>query len=335
MELDGTQVSESCLLSTNELKSTQETKYSFVVPVYNDGYLASNFCSMLELVMAQYVRKTDLSQCVELIFINDGSQDDSLNQLIQLKSSYNFIKIISLSRNFGQHQAIAAGLHLSTGDYVVRSNIDMQEPLSEVPRFLDAIKESEYDIVIGQYSKRKSSFVTKLTSGAYFHLFKLLTGIRTPSNSSPLRVMSRRYVDRYSSLVEKNHFPQGIVSILGFKQKYIKVEHVKRVDGGSAYSFISRLRMGVNGMLYFSERPLQLVASFGFLCATAGFFGSLFILIQHLIGAKSVAGYASLAIFLLFGIGLQIGFTGLVGLYVGKIFTEVKNRPLYIVENIY
>ena len=310
-------------------------QYSIVVPIYGDGYLAQALCAEVERVMSSYVGGAALQDRLELIFVNDGSRDDSLDALLKSKARFAFVRVIDLSRNFGQHSAIACGMRDARGEIVLRMNVDMQDPPSAIPTLVDALKEGGYDLVAGQYSTRKSPLRNRLSAYLYFVLFRFFTGFDTPQNTSPLRAMSRRFVDAYNSLTEKSRFPQGLDQWLGFRHKYVEIEHRERGDGRSAYGFWSRLRLAVNGILYFSDRPLQLVVVAGFVVAFVGIVLGAYIVTERLVGVDYLPGYASLASIGLIAFGVQLGCTGLVGLYIAKIFREVQNRPLYIVREKY
>ena len=310
-------------------------QYSIVVPIYGDGYLAHALCAEIERVMSSYVGSAPLQDRLELIFVNDGSRDDSLDALLKSRQSFAFVRIIDLSRNFGQHSAIACGLRDARGEIVLRMNVDMQDPPSAIPRLVETLKEGGYDLVAGQYSTRKSPLMTRLSAYLYFLLFRFFTGFETPQNTSSLRAMSRRFVDAYNTLTEKSRFPQGLDQWLGFRHKYVEIDHRERADKRSAYGFWSRLRLGINGILYFSDRPLQTVAVAGFVVAFLGIVLAGYIATEKLLGMDYLPGYASLASIGLIAFGIQLGCTGLVGLYIAKIFREVQNRPLYIVREKY
>jgi dolichol-phosphate mannosyltransferase len=310
-------------------------QYSIVVPIYGDGYLAEALCAEIERVMSGYVGAAPLREHLELIFVNDGSRDDSLAALLKSRSRFDFVRVIDLSRNFGQHSAIACGLRDARGEVVLRMNVDMQDPPAEIPKLLDAQREGGYDLVAGRYATRKSPLLNRLSAHLYLALFRLFTGFDTPQNTSPLRAMSRRFVDAYNALTEKSRFPQGLDQWLGFRHKYVEIEHRERADKRSAYNFWSRLRLAVNGVLYFSDRPLQLVVVGGFVMALAGLALAAYIVTERLLGVDYLPGFASLASIGLIAFGVQLACTGLVGLYVAKIFREVQNRPLYIIRERY
>src|SRR3954469_24571276 len=149
-------------------------------------------------------------------------------------------------------------------------NVDMQDPPSAIPQLVDTLKEGRYDLVAGQYSTRKSPLLNRFSAHLYFLLFRFFTGFDTPQNTSPLRAMSRGFVDAYNALTEKSRFPQGLDQWPGFRHPYVEIEHRDRPGKRSAYNFWSRLRLAVNGILYFSDRPLILVAFGGFVLALLG-----------------------------------------------------------------
>lgn len=311
-------------------------KYSIIISIYNDGALAEECTKSIMDVFSNIVdAKIDFHSQVELIFVNDGSKDRSLEHLLAVRNKHSFVKVINLSRNFGQHEAIACGFREAKGEYILRMNVDMQDHPNEIPKLITAIKGGRYDIVVGQYEKRNSPLKEKVTAYLYFELFKLLTGMPTAQNTSPLRIMNRRFIDAYNQLTEKTRFPQGLDQWLGFRHAYVTINHRKRTQGKSSYNFWSRSKLALNGILYFSDRPLTLIGMAGIGIALAGAGLGVAIIIQKLTGSTLLPGYASLASIALLGFGLQMGCMGLLGLYMGKIFREVQNRPLYIVQEIF
>ena len=304
-------------------------KYSIVVPIYNDAYLAEALCAEVTKVFK------NIHGTLELLFINDGSHNDSLDILCNIAKKYDFVRVIDLSRNFGQHEALACGYREAKGEIVVRMNVDMQDPPRELPKLLQAMTSEDADIVVGQYRIRKSPVINKFTAFCYYALFKFLTGLKAEQNTSPLRVMNRRFINAYNALTEKSRFPQGLDLWLGFRQRYVEIEHQPRIDKKSAYNFWSRLSLAMTGLVYFSDRPIKLVIAGGFCAAMVGVLISAYILLGKLLGTSFAPGYASLAAIGLLTFGIQLSSLGLIGLYIGKIFKEVQNRPLYIVRETY
>ena len=186
-------------------------KYSLVVPIYFDGYLAPALCSEVHHTMAGFLGSPGIRDHFELIFVNDGSTDGSLQALLDLQYQYDFVRVIDLSRNFGQHAAIACGIREARGEIVMRMNVDLQDPPSEIPKLLRVLEESDTDLAVGQYESRESPWIDRLTAHVYFVVFKFLTGFEIRQNTSPLRAMSRRFVDAYNALTEKSQIGRAHV----------------------------------------------------------------------------------------------------------------------------
>jgi dolichol-phosphate mannosyltransferase len=310
-------------------------KYSVVVPVYNDGALAPAFSEEIAKTFRGYLNTDDLADLLEVIFVNDGSRNESLRHLKDMAGRYPFVRVIDLSRNFGQHIAIACGLAHARGSVVLRMNIDMQDHPDQIPLLLDTMHNEHLDLVVGQYAVRESPWVNRLTAWLYFYLFEFLTGFTSPQNTSPLRAMSRRFVDAYNRLTERSRFPQGLDQWLGFDHKYVPIEHSPRSIGKSSYNFWSRLRLGIEGILYFSNRPLTLIAIAGFALSLIGLALGLYVVLARVFWVSLLPGYASIVSVALVAFGVQLGCMGVVGLYVARIFAETQNRPLYIVKACY
>lgn len=312
-------------------------RYSIVTSIYRDGYLARDFCLQVGGIFSDYlgIEFSGLASDIELIFVNDGSPDDSLESLIDVKNYFPFVKVVDLSRNFGQHEALACGFRLASGDCVIRMNVDMQDPPAELPKLLREIETGAWDMVVGQYAERNSPWLNRLSAHLYFEVFRLLTGQNVLQRTSPMRVMNRTFLDAYNALTEKSRFPQGLDGWLGFRQKYIDIEHRPRTVGKSAYTIWSRTRLALTGILYFSDRPLKFIGYFGLILAFFGLFLGGGVILEKLLGGDLLPGYASLAAIAFVGFGIQIAFMGVLGLYVGRIFREVQNRPLYIIRKVY
>lgn len=310
-------------------------KLSFVIPIYNDGYLAEALCKEVQSVFSKYLSLKDLYEEVEVIFINDGSRDNSTVLLQSVADQFKFVRIIDLSRNFGQHIAIACGLREARGDVIIRMNVDMQDHPRDLPVMLSAMHASNSDLVVGVYETRQSPAFERFTSWLYFVFFRALTGLPAPQNTSPMRAMSRKFVDAYNLLTERTRFPQGLDQWLGFNHLTVPIMHHKRLDGRSSYNFWSRTRLALEGMIYFSDRPLNFILSFGFLCAIVGFLLGAGVVISKLLVTEFLPGYVSLLSVALLAFGVQIGALGVIGLYIARIFRETQNRPLYLIKGRY
>jgi glycosyltransferase involved in cell wall biosynthesis len=310
-------------------------KYSFVVPIYNDGELADDFCSEFESVFRGFLKKDDISADAELIFVNDGSFNNSMELLIEVSGKYNFVKAIELSRNFGHHIAISCGYEYAIGDYVGMMDVDMEDPPAEIPKLLNYIEQNDVDMVSGLRVKREGPLTTRLTSYLFNIMLTRLTGYNIPANTSGLRIMNRKFINAYKSLSEKSRFLPGLEMWLGFKRGYVSTEHKVRQRGKSSYNFKRRVLLALDSILSFSDVPLKIIVFLGLGTVILGVLMNLVLVLVNIFGVKIQHGYTSTISIIVFLGGIEILVTGLGSLYIGRILKEVQNRPLYIVRNKY
>lgn len=306
---------------------------SVIVPIYNDGYLAEDFCQSLEKTFSSFLTQTDNSEFLELIFVNDGSLNNSWEELLQVARKYSFVKLINLSRNFGQHIALSCGYKNAKGNYVAMINVDMQEPTSELLQLYMHIKNSDLGVVYGLVDFRRTSFVNRITSKVFNNLMGFLTREKVPSNIATVRMMSRKFIDAYNELTEKTRYLPGLENWLGFKKDYIKVEHGARKRGKSSYNTRKRLEMAMETIISFSDFPLRLIVLFGSLVAFIGIGLSFYIVITKLFFIDYQAGYATTVALITSIGGVQMVVIGIASMYIGRILKEVQNRPLYVISN--
>ncbi len=307
-------------------------KYSFVVPIYNDGWLAEEFCTEFQRVLRQYLNTHPLEGTVELIFVHDGGQNDSWQYLVKLPAAFPFVKTIDLSRNFGQHIALSCGYAHACGEFVGMLNVDMEDPPDQIPVLLDLIQKGDHDIVYGLRRERKSPWFESLTSKAFNLLLNKLTGHDLPLNIATLRVMDRKFVDAYNSLNEKSRYIPGLEMWLGFRKGFVAIEHRHRTKGRSSYSFRKRLSMATEAIISFSDLPLRWLVRFGFVVSFLGFVLGLYWLGQKVFLPDVAPGFTSTITIIIFFAGVQIIVAGSAGLYIGRVLKEVQNRPLYIIR---
>lgn len=309
--------------------------YSFVVPIYNDGYLAEAFCIEFEKVFIKYLNKDLIHDEVELIFVNDGSKNNSIDLLIDLSRKYSFVKVIDLSRNFGHHIALTCGYNLAKGNYVGMLNVDMQEPPSEIPKLLDFLKDNKFDIAYGLFTERKTSFLNRMTSKLFNFILNWLTKNNTPHNVTTLRIMNRKFVNAYNTLTEKSRYIPGLETWLGFKHGYLPILHKEREVGVSSYNFSKRMKMAIEAIISFSDYPLRIMVGCGFLISLIGFLSILVLIFSKLFYVTFQPGFTSTVSLITFLGGIQIMVIGFASLYIGRILREVQNRPLFIINEKY
>jgi glycosyltransferase involved in cell wall biosynthesis len=309
-------------------------KFSFIVPIYNDGYLAEAFCEKFIETFTDWTPLPVVADRTELIFVNDGSTDNSMGHLKRMAERFPFVRVIELSRNFGQHIALTSGYHFAKGDFVGMLNVDMEDPPSEIPKLLEyIIMNEDCDIVLGIRPARKGSYFVKLTSLLFNIFLNKLTGYNIPTNVATLRIMNRKFIDAYNSLTEKSRYIPGLEKWLGFKHGYIPIQHQSRKNGQSSYNFKRRLVMALESVMSFSDLPLRLITFFGMLVAFIGFMMISIIIVQKIFFVNFQAGYVSTLAVIVFLSGIQIIVIGMASLYIGRILKEVQNRPLYVIRN--
>jgi dolichol-phosphate mannosyltransferase len=311
-------------------------RYSFVVPIYNDGALAKDFLAEMQRTFRAYLGTEDLASELEVVFVDDGSQNDSPKLLREACDAYPFAKMIVLARNFGQHIAISAGYRIAVGDAVGMMNVDQEDPPDQLPLLLDALRDNpDVDMVGGLYAERRVPLFTKLTSYLFHTALNKLTGYDTPINSSTVRVMRRAAVDAYNALPEKSRYIPGLEMWLGLRYARVPVRHQPRQVGRSSYNFRRRLRMAIASIVSFSDFPLRLAVKLGMAIAAFGVLLVFALLVDKLFFRDFLPGYFStVAAIVLLG-GTQVVVTGIASLYIGRILAEVQGRPLFVLREVY
>ena len=308
-------------------------RYSFVVPIYEDGSLAEAFCEAIQPVFEELVGADNVADRAEVIFVNDGSRNDSQELLLAASRRFSFVKVIELSRNFGQHVAVSCGYRFASGEYVGMINVDLQDPPDQIGVLLRAMTEGNDDIAVGLRTERGESFLNSITSRAFNLSLNFLTGAKTPLNAASLRIMTRQFVDAYNTLADKTPFIPGLENWLGFRHAYVPIRHQFRTRGKSSYTFRRRLHMAMESIIGFSDLPLRFAAALGFLITCVGMILIAGLVVQQLFYLDFLPGYTSTITAVVFLGGLNLMFLGLVSLYVGRILREVQGRPRFVIKS--
>jgi putative glycosyltransferase len=269
----------------------------------------------------------------EIIFVNDGSPDDSLAIAKSIAEGDANVTVIDLSRNFGQHRAIFAGLEQSTGDFIFVIDSDLEEDPEWLPLFLSELQTRGGDVVYGYNTNIKRGYVYSLCRQIFYKTLNLLSSAEVPENVCNARVMSRRYVNALLQFREREIFMAGIWHMAGFEQHAVKV--VKHDTSPTTYSFIKLGSMFINAITAFSTRPLVAISATGIGLSLVACSYVAFIVYRKLIHGIAVEGWASVMAAVLMIGGISLFFNGIMAIYIAKIFIEVKQRPLAIVREIY
>lgn len=302
---------------------------SIVVPMYNESPNVEPFYERVSKVMQA------LGESYEIVCVNDGSKDDTINRLITLAEKDPRVKVIDLSRNFGKEIALTAGLDFASGDAVIPIDADLQDPPELIPELIARWREG-YDVVYATRLERKGeSWLKRLTSRLFYRVIKRMTLISIPEDTGDFRLMSRPVVEALGELRERNRFMKGLFSWVGFRQTSLPYNRNPRNAGKTKWNYWKLWNFALEGITSFSYIPLQFATYFGLTVAFLSFLYALFIIIRTLIFGRDVAGYPSLITVILFLGGVQLFAIGIVGEYIGRIYNEVKQRPLYLVKAKY
>ncbi len=299
---------------------------SVITSVYNDSYLLSDFIEAFEVKF----KEINL-QDYEIVIVDDGSDMKFVEASRLITSKHRQVKFIELSRNFGQHIALAAALDFVKFEVVVRCNLDLQDSLEQFEVMYKLVLKGN-DLVIGQYPKRNDKYLITRTSVFFYRAISFLSGFDYQLNTSSLRFYGKFYIDTHRSLNEHNRLPQALDAWLGFKPVFVSINHQPRLKGKSSYNLRSRIRLAVDAIFYFSNRPLKFLFYSGITLSFISFSALVFILIS----ARYISllpGYASLVSLISLGIGLQAIIFGTFGIYLSNIFDEVRQRPLYLAKS--
>jgi len=301
---------------------------SVVIPMYNEEEVIGETYRRLKKVM------DTTGESYELVFINDGSRDRSAEIIAELAQSDKNIRLIDFSRNFGHQVAVTAGLDYAQGQAVVIIDADLQDPPELIPQMLEKWKEG-YDVVYGKRVKRKGeTFFKKFTAYLYYRILGALTDGSIPKDTGDFRLIDRKVCDAIKKMSEKNRFLRGMINWVGFKQVAVEYIRDERWAGETKYPLKKMLKLASDGILSFSYKPLKLATYIGFLLSISGFLYLIYVLYQRLFTDNTITGWASIiAVNLVFN-GITLLILGILGEYVGRIYEEVKDRPLYIVKKV-
>lgn len=307
---------------------TEQQLLTIVVPVFNET----------EVVDACYERLTQVAGSLpgfsyEIVFVDDGSTDDTYRRLQDIAGRDSHIRVIKFSRNFGHQMAITAGIDHARGDCVVVIDADLQDPPEVIPEMVSKWQEG-YDIVYGVRDRRAGEGPLKLaTASAFYRILNALTKIEIPVDVGDFRLLSRRAARQLSGLRERDRFVRGLTSWIGFRQTGVRYQREKRLAGETKFPYRKMLKFAFDGITSFSTVPLKLAMWLGYAASFLAFIYLASVFVQKWLGA-TVQGWATIMVALLFLGGVQLICIGIMGEYLGRMFNELKQRPLYVVEEL-
>lgn len=300
---------------------------SVVSPMWNEADSVDAFLTELSRVL------NSMDVPVEVLIVDDGSTDGTSERLKAWQLSLPYLRILTLSRNFGHQAAITAGVFEARGEAVVVMDSDLQDPPDVIPDLVQAWREGA-DVAYAVRRQRDGETVFKRTSASLFYrALRALSTTEIPVDTGDFRLMSRQVVEALRQLPERDRFMRGLVAWVGFNQVPVEFDRAVRHAGKTKYSLARMLRLGSSGIVGFSDKPLYLTVITGFIVMAGAALGLLYILLSLLLGwGNLVPGWASMMVIVMFFASVQLIFLGVVGIYVSRIFVEVKQRPLYVIR---
>jgi glycosyltransferase involved in cell wall biosynthesis len=306
-----------------------DVELSVVVPLYNEelniDYLFERLVTVLSRLNMKY----------EIICVNDGSKDNTLERLIEYHHQNPEIKVVNLSRNYGKEIALSAGLDYANGNAVVPIDADLQDPPELIAELVEKWREG-YDVVYAtRRSREGESWVKRFTANVFYRTLDSISSVPIPRDTGDFRLLDRRVVDALKQMPERNRFMKGLFAWVGFKQTSVLYDRPSRYKGETTWNYWQLWNLAIDGFTSFSFIPLKVWSYIGLLVAMPSFFYATFLVIRTLIFGVDFPGYASIMVAILFLGGVQLVSLGIIGEYIGRVYEEVKRRPLYLVRESY
>ncbi|MDD0855100.1 glycosyltransferase family 2 protein [Campylobacter magnus] len=310
---------------------------SIIVPCYNESEVVEKFFSAM---VGNNGILNNLGLNCELVFINDGSKDNTLELLKAQKEIYSNksnldIKIVNLSRNFGKEAAMSAGFSVASGEAIVPMDADLQDPPELIAKFVELWRQG-YDVVLAKRNDRQEdSFAKRFSSSLFYKLNNKISDVKLPDNVGDFRLFTRKVLNAINSLPENQRFMKGIFAWVGFRSITIEYKRPQRIAGSSKFNGWKLWNFALQGITGFGTLPLRIWTYIGFIVSFLAFIYASFLILRTLIMGIDLPGYASLVVIILFLGGLQLIGVGILGEYVGRIYMESKHRPPFIIDEIY
>ncbi|MCK4798531.1 MAG: glycosyltransferase family 2 protein [Spirochaetes bacterium] len=301
---------------------------SIIIPCYNEE----------EVILKAYDRVKNVVEKnkynYEIMFINDGSIDNTLNILEKIAKSNKNVKIISFSRNFGHQAAVTAGIKNCSADIAIIIDADLQDPPELFPEMIKIYQQEKCNVVYGvRKTRKKENFLKKITAKIYYRFINYLSDVDLPFDTGDFRLIDKKVIESFKNFSEKNKYIRGLMSWVGFKQLPVYYNRDPRFSGKTKYSIPKMLKLATTGIFYFTKRPLKMSLSMGFISIIISLVLIIYVFVSKFSNKiESIPGWASTTITIIFFGGVQLFMIGILGEYIGSIFDEVKNRPEYIID---
>lgn len=306
----------------------KKDKISIVVPCYNEEETISLFYKEINKLTTKMI-----DAIFEILFVDDGSDDNTLKIIKQLYLKDKRIKYLSFSRNFGKEAAMYAGLSNASGDFVTLMDADLQDPPEMLIEMYNILKNEDYDQVgTRRFNRRGEPIIRSFFARKFYKIINKLSKVEMVDGARDFRLMKRCVVDAILSLKEYNRYSKGLFNFVGFKTKWLEYENKSRVAGKSKWNFFSLFRYAIEGIVAFSTAPLSIATFMGLIICFLSFIAIVLIIIKTVVFGDPVGGWPSMVCIILFISGIQLFCMGIIGMYISKTYLEVKNRPVYIIK---
>jgi polyisoprenyl-phosphate glycosyltransferase len=321
---------DSCLLVAMMMfPNFDEIQLSIVIPFYNEESNLNDLFERLESVLDR------LGMSYEIVCINDGSKDNTLRGLIDHHKRHSAIKVVDLSRNFGKEIALTAGLDYATGAAVIPLDADLQDPPELIGQLVEKWKEG-YDVVYGtRRSRQGESWLKRFTANVFYQTIGKMSRVPIPPDTGDFRLLDRRVIEALKQLPERTRFMKGLFAWVGFKQTSVLFDREPRHQGKTTWNYWKLWNFAIDGITSFSLAPLKIWSYIGLFISLLSLFYASFLVLRTIVFGIDVAGYASIIVAVLFLGGIQLITLGIIGEYLGRVYEEVKGRPIYLVRDVY
>lgn len=313
-----------------DARTYEKIVLTLVVPVFNESETVSPFVDRVKKVFDAFDWIS-----LDIVFVNDGSTDDTLERLLELKNKHRNIRVIDLSRNFGKEAALTAGLKMASGHVVVPIDVDLQDPPELIIEMIKRWREG-YDVVVGKRINRDSDSWAKRKSATWFYrIHNKISDIKIPESVGDFRLMDRSVVEALNELPESRRFMKGLFAWVGFRTAVVEYARPERIAGTTKFNGWRLWNFALEGITSFSTYPLRIWSYIGGVVASISFLFAISIVLKVLLYGVDVPGYASVIVAVTFLGGLQLVGIGIIGEYLGRVYIESKRRPVYLVRRIY
>ena len=302
---------------------------TIIIPAYNEEKVLPKLFNRLDKLS-----QNESNYLFEFLFINDGSKDSTMKLISEKSTIDNRISYINLSRNFGKERAMLAGFDYAKGDAIVIIDADLQDPPELIPNMISLWEEGYDDVYAKRESREGETWLKKATSKWFYSILDKISSIEIQRDTGDFRLLDRRAVEALKTLRESNRYTKGMFSWVGFKKKEITYKRNPRAAGETKWNYFKLFNLAIEGITSFTTSPLRISFIFGLLISSVAFFWILYLLIRPLFGVPTGGGYSSLMSVILFLGGVQLLAIGIIGEYIGRIFIETKNRPVYLIQDL-